>query len=123
AALVAGVLAIVAYVVFFFSSRRRHTRLVSDWSSDVCSSDLAGTLTYANAAAALLVPLALVALAMLVARPRSIGLALAATGLLARSEERRVGEGGGTRSGGGGRGGAQGVSRFDVETSRGACGV
>src|SRR5262249_59334624 len=25
---------------FFFSSRRRHTRLVSDWSSDVCSSDL-----------------------------------------------------------------------------------
>src|SRR5258706_8612232 len=26
---------------FFFSSRRRHTRLVSDWSSDVCSSDLA----------------------------------------------------------------------------------
>src|SRR5258706_290440 len=30
-----------AYVFFFFSSRRRHTRLVSDWSSDVCSSDLA----------------------------------------------------------------------------------
>src|SRR5258706_14131602 len=28
------------YLVFFFSSRRRHTRLVSDWSSDVCSSDL-----------------------------------------------------------------------------------
>src|SRR5215213_766471 len=27
---------------FFFSSRRRHTRLVSDWSSDVCSSDLGG---------------------------------------------------------------------------------
>src|SRR3989339_100154 len=25
---------------FFFSSRRRHTRLVSDWSSDVCSSDI-----------------------------------------------------------------------------------
>src|SRR5258705_13643206 len=25
---------------FFFSSRRRHTRLVSDWSSDMCSSDL-----------------------------------------------------------------------------------
>src|ERR1019366_312366 len=24
----------------FFSSRRRHTRLVSDWTSDVCSSDL-----------------------------------------------------------------------------------
>src|ERR1035438_10780803 len=27
-------------VVFFFSSRRRHTRCLSDWSSDVCSSDL-----------------------------------------------------------------------------------
>src|SRR5207248_8480204 len=28
---------------FFFSSRRRHTRSYGDWSSDVCSSDLAGT--------------------------------------------------------------------------------
>src|SRR6267142_3443258 len=27
---------------FFFSSRRRHTRLTCDWSSDVCSSDLVG---------------------------------------------------------------------------------
>src|SRR2546430_11960115 len=27
---------------FFFSSRRRHTRFDCDWSSDVCSSDLAG---------------------------------------------------------------------------------
>src|SRR2546426_7324757 len=30
----------VARCVFFFSSRRRHTRLQGDWSSDVCSSDL-----------------------------------------------------------------------------------
>src|SRR5690348_17629805 len=29
-------------VVFFFSSRRRHTRWTGDWSSDVCSSDLLG---------------------------------------------------------------------------------
>src|SRR5256885_12352034 len=29
---------------FFFSSRRRHTRLQGDWSSDVCSSDLNGLL-------------------------------------------------------------------------------
>src|SRR5699024_9099977 len=29
---------------FFFSSRRRHTRSKRDWSSDVCSSDLAGTI-------------------------------------------------------------------------------
>src|SRR2546430_8259526 len=28
------------HVVFFFSSRRRHTRFDCDWSSDVCSSDL-----------------------------------------------------------------------------------
>src|SRR6266480_7363771 len=28
-------------ILFFFSSRRRHTRLTCDWSSDVCSSDLA----------------------------------------------------------------------------------
>src|SRR5256885_708201 len=28
------------HVFFFFSSRRRHTRLQGDWSSDVCSSDL-----------------------------------------------------------------------------------
>src|SRR3712207_8293649 len=27
-------------MVFFFSSRRRHTRYWRDWSSDVCSSDL-----------------------------------------------------------------------------------
>src|SRR6266566_10022814 len=29
-------------IEFFFSSRRRHTRLQGDWSSDVCSSDLHG---------------------------------------------------------------------------------
>src|SRR6266480_5178882 len=31
----------MSYLFFFFSSRRRHTRLTCDWSSDVCSSDLA----------------------------------------------------------------------------------
>src|SRR2546426_2449501 len=44
-----GVLFLVSFVIllayycyfFFFSSRRRHTRLQGDWSSDVCSSDLA----------------------------------------------------------------------------------
>src|SRR5256885_9478373 len=29
-----------SHYLFFFSSRRRHTRLQGDWSSDVCSSDL-----------------------------------------------------------------------------------
>src|SRR2546430_12703153 len=28
------------HYIFFFSSRRRHTRFDCDWSSDVCSSDL-----------------------------------------------------------------------------------
>src|SRR5256884_6683708 len=30
----------MTYSMFFFSSRRRHTRCSRDWSSDVCSSDL-----------------------------------------------------------------------------------
>src|SRR5207247_10289579 len=30
--------------LFFFSSRRRHTRSTRDWSSDVCSSDLQNLL-------------------------------------------------------------------------------
>src|SRR5689334_24676351 len=36
----AFILSLFSLVVFFFSSRRRHTRWNCDWSSDVCSSDL-----------------------------------------------------------------------------------
>src|SRR5690606_38465028 len=36
---------------FFFSSRRRHTRFSRDWSSDVCSSDLSGTVRVRNTTA------------------------------------------------------------------------
>src|SRR5690606_40012170 len=36
---------------FFFSSRRRHTRFSRDWSSDVCSSDLAAAAPGRDAAA------------------------------------------------------------------------
>src|SRR5205807_3541548 len=32
--------------IFFFSSRRRHTRLQGDWSSDVCSSDLSSASSF-----------------------------------------------------------------------------
>src|SRR2546427_4680275 len=32
--------------IFFFSSRRRHTRFDCDWSSDVCSSDLVRGSTF-----------------------------------------------------------------------------
>src|SRR6266498_3149785 len=35
-----GLVARLAQRLFFFSSRRRHTRCGHDWSSDVCSSDL-----------------------------------------------------------------------------------
>src|SRR6266403_3492024 len=31
-------------IIFFFSSRRRHTSSIRDWSSDVCSSDLTGII-------------------------------------------------------------------------------
>src|SRR5436309_6384174 len=34
--------------MFFFSSRRRHTRFSRDWSSDVCSSDLSDTEAFIN---------------------------------------------------------------------------
>src|SRR5256885_9835649 len=37
-------------IYFFFSSRRRHTRLQGDWSSDVCSSDLVELLGKLSAA-------------------------------------------------------------------------
>src|SRR5690625_5813380 len=36
------------FVVFFFSSRRRHTRWPRDWSSDVCSSDLVDKINFGD---------------------------------------------------------------------------
>src|SRR5438093_13655224 len=65
--------------VFFFSSRRRHTRLVSDWSSDVCSSDLVllrATRAHASPRAG----------------PRTAGPRTPSRGSGRRSEERRVGK-------------------------------
>src|SRR6266481_8731580 len=41
----------VCYLLFFFSSRRRHTRWNCDWSSDVCSSDLYWTARHHGVAA------------------------------------------------------------------------
>src|SRR5256885_7966628 len=37
--------------MFLFSSRRRHTRLQGDWSSDVCSSDLLPPISFRQKAA------------------------------------------------------------------------
>src|SRR5439155_7214779 len=46
----------VLWLFFFFSSRRRHTRWPRDWSSDVCSSDLARDQSAAHGMAALAAP-------------------------------------------------------------------
>src|SRR2546429_9639614 len=70
------------HVVFFFSSRRRHTRCSRDWSSDVCSSDLQ---TERRAA-----PLQEIPVPALAAVFRSRVNVLNTKGN--RSEERRVGE-------------------------------
>src|SRR5437867_11486195 len=35
---------VVVVFIFFFSSRRRHTRSYGDWSSDVCSSDFSASV-------------------------------------------------------------------------------
>src|SRR5690606_39972117 len=86
--------------VFFFSSRRRHTRFSRDWSSDVCSSDLGalggGPLKDAQdhglggGAVADDHPLALVLVHVLgeAADEGLVGFCLASH----RSEERRVGK-------------------------------
>src|SRR5690606_41007434 len=81
-----------AQLIFFFvSSRRRHTRFSRDWSSDVCSSDLA----MPQSALPIAVPAALLFLCISLFRKGhrkgKRGLpAFVFTGV-ARSEERRVG--------------------------------
>src|SRR5438128_8505880 len=67
---------------FFFSSRRRHTRCYRDWSSDVCSSDLAALL-------ASLLPGGDTLRGTVV---DTAGHPLAAATVSVRSEERRVGK-------------------------------
>src|SRR3712207_8792269 len=73
--------------VFFFSSRRRHTRYWRDWSSDVCSSDLE--------LLELLAPAAFSGLAHFEGRGAlsgRLGTRVAAPAINLRSEERRVGK-------------------------------
>src|SRR5438477_2218766 len=77
---------------FFFSSRRRHTRLTCDWSSDVCSSDLHEAIA-ANSTAALAFVNADDArevLAAFKAQPHVVAARLYLSD--GRSEERRVGK-------------------------------
>src|SRR5438876_9567991 len=77
--------------IFFFSSRRRHTRWTGDWSSDVCSSDLMerrDALIAANHVRLrpiLMTTLAIVAGMLPIAFGRGAGAG-------SRSEERRVGK-------------------------------
>src|SRR5699024_11932352 len=96
---------------FFFSSRRRHTRSKRDWSSDVCSSDLAPELMRKPRLAIALLAGGVVAwvlaalsigplLAWVVTGPDVLpgdAAAVCSQCLAARSEERRVGEEGGGR--------------------------
>src|SRR5690554_8031635 len=62
----------IKQLFFFFSSRRRHTRCGRDWSSDVCSSDLAATPPISSATS------------MAIGEVTDLG--------ARRSEERRVGK-------------------------------
>src|SRR5256885_12559777 len=89
---------------FFFSSRRRHTRLQGDWSSDVCSSDLSTLQDDIAAWIGAAQPLEAVAGLLQAALPlgvvdggaRPVWLALGIQPH-ARSEERRVGKEGRSR--------------------------
>src|SRR5258705_9544270 len=67
-------------ICFFFSSRRRHTRCLSDWSSDVCSSDLRTSRYQRHSYGTPFVPIPTLVLARLALRK------------VERSEERRVGK-------------------------------
>src|SRR5690606_41032199 len=98
--------------VFFFSSRRRHTSFSRDWSSDVCSSDLAVGEAEAIRQVALAKKQAIQEITSAIGRPELATQFLVATDYLekfgkfearagdkVRSEERRVGKEGGGRAG------------------------
>src|SRR5438045_9710577 len=74
---------------FFFSSRRRHTRCLSDWSSDVCSSDLYVNECLAGKSGPRARDFNMRWIASLVAETHRI---LMRGGVFMRSEERRVGK-------------------------------
>src|SRR5690606_40280918 len=96
------------FFLFFFSSRRRHTRFSRDWSSDVCSSDLIHAIAVllgqvpasfrlgggASLPAVPRVPVG-VPSALLLRRPDVAGAERRVA--QARSEERRVGKAGMSR--------------------------
>src|SRR5262245_63585221 len=87
------------FVFFFFSSRRRHTRCLSDWSSDVCSSDLATAKQISGACSAVKIlfitkdfPYPLNSGHHMRSWHYLMGLTRAGSVTVLRSEERRVGK-------------------------------
>src|SRR5690606_40138533 len=90
-----------AHIMFFFSSRRRHTRFSRDWSSDVCSSDLGGTTPCSSTWHR---PISWNAAAPPLACPVRLFCEMTNSGAPSeRSEERRVGKEGRSRGRGGDR--------------------
>src|SRR5690606_39972929 len=97
--------------VFFFSSRRRHTRFSRDWSSDVCSSDLEITPVVTCLQIAIVIGVIVFAVRSVRSPWYALALGLIMGGALGnihdrllrapgpfhRSEERRVGKGCGAR--------------------------
>src|SRR5256885_5771945 len=88
-------------IFFFFSSRRRHTRLQGDWSSDVCSSDLPSRTQAWTASHSSSVKAELLAAGLPIrGAPRALDITSTSTPFnaswlnfrLPRSEERRVGK-------------------------------
>src|SRR2546430_3514488 len=88
------------YVIFFFSSRRRHTRFDCDWSSDVCSSDLSlASIAYsiplpvfARENETMLVPIARFSILISSQPVGTCGSNTTVLLIASRSEERRVGK-------------------------------
>src|SRR5207249_8353611 len=96
------------HALFFFSSRRRHTRSKRDWSSDVCSSDLTWTDNTQNEDGFRVERSATTAGPWVLAGPTGANVTSFDDGqrapeqqmcyrVVARSEERRVGKEGRTR--------------------------
>src|SRR5438045_8003323 len=82
-------------IYFFFSSRRRHTRCLSDWSSDVCSSDLLPADKYRHNQGGKYEDICSLTRQMQIQRSFKIGSWTCkpnSVRLAARSEERRVGK-------------------------------
>src|SRR5690606_41141820 len=82
--------------LFFFSSRRRHTRFSRDWSSDVCSSDLNFAVIMAARNFVQLLPIDNDSVALFNIR-QCFGIlndfpGMSGYAVLLRSEERRVGK-------------------------------